>query len=64
MALAKLIFHLVPDIFTSSDDTTADKDYYVYSAVLLYLEVLFGVVFTQGRLARDMFLFVFPADCQ
>lgn len=73
MAFVKLIFHFVSalngcSLGTTSDVTTLDKDYSVCCmtafAILLYLEVLFGLVFTEGRLAQDMFLFVFPADCQ
>lgn len=67
MAFAKLIFHFVSAfndylLGPTSNVTTAIKDYSVSCitafAILLYLEVLFGLVFTQGRLAQDMFLFV------
>ena len=58
-AFAKLILHFVSrfngcSLGTRSNVTTVDKNYSVYCITELAmqcLEVLFGFVFTQGRLA-------------
>lgn len=65
MAFAKLIFHFVSAfngylLGSASNVITAMKD--SSGNIRQCLEVLFGLVFTQGRLAQDMFLFGLPAS--